>query len=156
MWDEARARGWLDGAPFSPMALLMRSLTWRRARSVEWISPAPIPERYGVPWHAPHQCLEASLRLARAHPELRVAAGFAFRLEVPRGIPHIFCIDASTGRPVDAGVSAEAVDARDQDVGDAAAVEVVEHGQPELRASVSCHQIPKASRSPSTLTPTAR
>jgi hypothetical protein len=51
-----------------------------------------------------------------------------------------------SGQPVDAAV---------EDVLCAALVEVVEHREPELRPSVSCHQIPRTSRSPSTVTPIA-
>jgi DNA-binding IclR family transcriptional regulator len=50
----------------------------------------------------------------------------------------------------------QAVDAGDQHVGDAALAQVVRTASQNFAPSVSCHQIPSTSRSPSTEMPTAR
>ena len=54
------------------------------------------------------------------------------------------------------GEACQAVDAGDEDVADAALLQVVQDGQPELGALGFCHHSPRTSRSPSTETPTAR
>lgn len=102
-WNEQAARDWFDNL-IGWSDKFFRYAMRRQRMPVTWIESQPLPDQYRD--HLPstaRECLADAIRLASAHDDILVAAGYSFRPESPAGIRHFFGF-RSDGVPVDLAV----------------------------------------------------